>query len=105
MAVVSLSVGLANLVDNSIKYAEPRNGTVNGGPAEIVVRALSEVIILLTVADSGPVSPEADRSRVISVCTAGTESFRNPDRPWLSLASAVARLHGGELTSQTIIRS
>jgi signal transduction histidine kinase len=95
-----ISQALANLVDNSIKYAEPRNGTVNGGPAEIVVRALSEDDrILLTVADSGPGIPEADRSRVIERFVRLEQSRSKPGSGLgLSLASAVARLHGGELT-------
>ncbi|MGA7209841.1 MAG: HAMP domain-containing sensor histidine kinase, partial [Pseudolabrys sp.] len=95
-----ISQALANLVDNSIKYAEPRNGTVNGGPAEIVVRALSEGDrILLTVADSGPGIPEADRSRVIERFVRLEQSRSKPGSGLgLSLASAVARLHGGELT-------
>ena len=95
-----ISQALANLVDNSIKYTEPRNGTVNGGPAEIVVRALSEGDrILLTVADSGPGIPEADRSRVIERFVRLEQSRSKPGSGLgLSLASAVARLHGGELT-------
>src|SRR5262249_56927379 len=60
-----ISQALANLVDNSIKYTEPRKETANGVPAEIVVRALKEGDpILLTVADSGPRIPDTQRSRV-----------------------------------------
>ena len=68
--------------------------------AEIVVRALSEGDrILLTVADSGPGIPEADRSRVIESFVRLEQSRSQPGSGLgLSLASAVARLHGGELT-------
>src|SRR5215813_4845595 len=95
-----ISQALANLVDNSIKYSEPRNGTTNGVPAEIVVRALKEGDrILLTVADSGPGIPEAERSRVIERFVRLEQSRSQPGSGLgLSLASAVARLHGGELT-------
>ncbi|HZI48271.1 MAG TPA: HAMP domain-containing sensor histidine kinase, partial [Pyrinomonadaceae bacterium] len=95
-----ISQALANLVDNSIKYSEPRNETANGVPAEIVVRALNEGDrILLTVADSGPGIPEADRSRVIERFVRLEQSRSQPGSGLgLSLASAVARLHGGELT-------
>ena len=73
---------------------------MNGVPAEIVVRALSEGDrILLTVADSGPGIPEADRSRVIERFVRLEQSRSQPGSGLgLSLASAVARLHGGELT-------
>jgi signal transduction histidine kinase len=94
-----ISQALANLVDNSIKYAEPRDST-NGAPAQIIVRALSEGDrILLTVADSGPGIPEADRSRVVERFVRLEQSRSQPGSGLgLSLASAVARLHGGELT-------
>jgi signal transduction histidine kinase len=95
-----ISQALANLVDNSIKYSEPRSEPTNGVPAEIVVRALNEGDrILLTVADSGPGIPEADRSRVIERFVRLEQSRSKPGSGLgLSLASAVARLHGGELT-------
>jgi hypothetical protein len=94
-----ISQALANLVDNSIKYAEPRD-SINGAPAQIIVRALSEGDrILLTVADSGPGIPEADRSRVVERFVRLEQSRSQPGSGLgLSLASAVARLHGGELT-------
>jgi hypothetical protein len=91
-----ISQALANLVDNAIKYAEP----VNGASAEIVVRALSQGDrILLTVSDSGPGIPEADRSHVVERFVRLEQSRSKPGSGLgLSLASAVARLHGGELT-------
>ena len=95
-----VSQALANLVDNAIKYTEPRARAVNGMTPEIVVRARNEGDrILLTVADSGPGIPEADRARVVERFVRLEQSRSQPGSGLgLSLASAVARLHGGELT-------
>ena len=95
-----VSQALANLVDNAIKYTAPPAGTVNGAKPEIVVRALEDGDrILLTVADSGPGIPEADRTRVVERFVRLEQSRSQPGSGLgLSLASAVARLHGGELT-------
>jgi signal transduction histidine kinase len=94
-----VSQALANLVDNAIKYSEPR-GTVNGAAPEIVVRALNEGDrVLLTVGDRGPGIPEADRGRAVERFVRLELSRSQPGSGLgLSLASAVARLHGGELT-------
>jgi signal transduction histidine kinase len=95
-----VSQALANLVDNAIKYTEPRERSVNGATPEIVVRALSEGDrILLTVADRGPGIAEADRARVVERFVRLEQSRSQPGSGLgLSLASAVARLHGGDLT-------
>jgi hypothetical protein len=95
-----VSQALANLVDNAIKYTAPRDSAVNGAVPEIVVRALNEgERILLTVADSGPGIPEADRARAVERFVRLEQSRSQPGSGLgLSLASAVARLHGGELT-------
>jgi signal transduction histidine kinase len=95
-----VSQALANLVDNAIKYAEPHDKPVNGAAPEIVVQALNEADrILLTVADSGPGIPEADRARVVERFVRLEQSRSQPGSGLgLSLASAVARLHGGELS-------
>ena len=94
-----VSQALSNLVDNAIKYAKPSSATMNGAPAEIVVKADSEGDrILLTVADHGPGIPEADRGRVVERFVRLEQSRSEPGSGLgLSLASAVARLHGGEL--------
>jgi hypothetical protein len=94
-----VSQALANLVDNAIKYAAPQQGAINGATPEIVVRALNEGDrILLTVADSGPGIPEADRARAVERFVRLEQSRSQPGSGLgLSLASAVARLHGGEL--------
>ncbi len=95
-----VSQALANLVDNAIKYAEPREKTGNGAPAEIVVQASDDgERVLLTVADNGPGIPEGDRSRVLERFVRLEQSRSQPGSGLgLSLAAAVARLHGGELT-------
>ena len=93
-----VSQALANLVDNAIKYAGP-DGKLNGAPAAIVVKAGNEgERITLTVADHGPGIPDADRSRVVERFVRLEQSRSEPGSGLgLSLASAVARLHGGEL--------
>jgi signal transduction histidine kinase len=99
-----VSQALANLVDNAIKYAEPHDLLVNGAKSavlpEIVVRAQNAGDrILLTVTDSGPGIPEADRARAVERFVRLEQSRSKPGSGLgLSLASAVARLHGGELT-------
>jgi len=92
-----VSQALANLVDNAIKYAAPSK--FNGNPAEIVVKAGSEgERIVLSVEDRGPGIPEADRGRVVERFVRLEQSRSEPGSGLgLSLASAVARLHGGEL--------
>jgi signal transduction histidine kinase len=93
-----VSQALANLIDNAIKYAGP-NGKLNGVPAEIVVKAGNDgERITLSVADRGPGIADADRSRVVERFVRLEQSRSEPGSGLgLSLASAVARLHGGEL--------
>jgi signal transduction histidine kinase len=95
-----ISQALANLVDNAIKYVEPQGGAINGATPQIVVKAMNEgERILLTVADNGPGIPEQDRARVVERFVRLEQSRSQPGSGLgLSLASAVARLHGGELT-------
>ncbi|HEX4409771.1 MAG TPA: HAMP domain-containing sensor histidine kinase [Xanthobacteraceae bacterium] len=93
-----VSQALANLVDNAIKYAGPK-GEMNGTPAEIVVKAGADGDrIALSVGDRGPGIAEADRGRVVERFVRLEKSRSEPGSGLgLSLASAVARLHGGEL--------
>ena len=94
-----VSQAVANLVDNAIKYGGLGHDKVNGEKPEIVLRALNEGDrILLTVADHGPGIPEGDRSRAVERFVRLEQSRSQPGSGLgLSLASAVARLHGGEL--------
>jgi signal transduction histidine kinase len=93
-----VSQALANLIDNAIKYAGP-TGQVNGAPAEIVVQAGNDgERITLSVADRGPGIPACDRDRVVERFVRLEQSRSEPGSGLgLSLASAVARLHGGDL--------
>jgi signal transduction histidine kinase len=90
---------LANLVDNAIKYAGPDRAALNGAPAEVVVKAGAQGgRILLTVSDHGPGIPASDRDRVVERFVRLEQSRSEPGSGLgLSLASAVAHLHGGEL--------
>jgi len=92
-----VSQALANLVDNAIKYSGPANGAHNG--SEVLIKAQNEGDrIILTVADNGPGIPAADRGRVVERFVRLEQSRTEPGSGLgLSLASAVARLHGGEL--------
>jgi signal transduction histidine kinase len=94
-----ISQALANLVDNAIKYGEPGRAGVNGAPAPIEIAARGEgERILLCVADHGPGIAPADRGRVVDRFVRLERSRSQPGSGLgLSLASAVAHLHGGEL--------
>jgi signal transduction histidine kinase len=94
-----VSQALANLVDNAIKYGAAGGAAVNGAAAEILVTAMGEGDrIMLAVADSGGGIPAADRGRAVERFVRLEQSRSLPGSGLgLSLASAVARLHGGEL--------
>jgi signal transduction histidine kinase len=94
-----ISQALANLVDNAIKYGASARAPSNGQPPAILLKAASEGDrALLSVADNGPGIPEADRSRVLERFVRLEQSRSEPGSGLgLSLASAVARLHGGDL--------
>jgi signal transduction histidine kinase len=87
---------VANLLDNAIKYGA--EGT-DGRPAAVTVTASRDQdSVLVTVGDAGPGIPDAERDRVLERFVR-LEAARS--RPGfglgLSLAAAVARLHGGVL--------
>ncbi len=93
-----ISQALANLVDNAIKYARPASGSppVDG---EIVVAARGAGNgIELAVSDHGPGIAEGDRGRVVERFVRLEQSRSEPGSGLgLSLAAAIAHLHGGEL--------
>ena len=92
-----VSQALANLVDNAIKYARPDG--INGAPADILVTAEpAGDQILIAVADHGPGIPKEDRGRAVERFVRLEQSRSEPGSGLgLSLASAVAHLHAGEL--------
>jgi signal transduction histidine kinase len=94
-----VSQALANLVDNAIKYAAPGAKQANGERAGIVVETSADKDhIMLSVSDHGPGIPAGDRSRVVERFVRLEQSRTEPGSGLgLSLVSAVARLHGGEL--------
>jgi signal transduction histidine kinase len=98
-----ISQALANLLDNAIKYAAP-NASKPGavGATQIVVGAKNGAgRVELSVADRGPGIPEADRERAVERFVRLEQSRSEPGSGLgLSLANAVARLHGGELELQ-----
>jgi signal transduction histidine kinase len=97
-----ISQALANLVENAIKYGKPAQsaGTVVSMDArQITIEAKREGDqVLLSVTDRGPGIPEADRKHVVERFVRLEASRTMPGSGLgLSLASAVATLHGGEL--------
>jgi signal transduction histidine kinase len=102
-----ISQALANLVENAIKYGKPVPARMPSGPAassdtgedEILIEARREGDrVLLSVTDHGPGIPVADRKHAIERFVRLEESRTQPGSGLgLSLASAVATLHGGEL--------
>jgi hypothetical protein len=93
-----VSQALANLVDNAIKYGGAA-AAINGAQPEIVVRAAcAGDQILLSVSDRGSGIAEADRNRAVERFVRLEQSRSQPGSGLgLSLAAAVARLHGGSL--------
>ena len=101
-----ISQALANLVENAIKYGKP---VVSAQPlgADAVASTAREIMIearrdgdsvLLSVRDHGPGIPEADRKHAVERFVRLEASRTQPGSGLgLSLASAVATLHGGEL--------
>jgi signal transduction histidine kinase len=98
-----ISQALANLVENAIKYgkpvaAAPPLGT-GANQKEILVEARRDGDrVLLSVTDHGPGIPPADRKHAVERFVRLEASRTQPGSGLgLSLASAVATLHGGDL--------
>ena len=113
-----ISQALANLLDNAIKYAVPvrqeaelelvgdvpptagaASATDAGPPPTITVTARNDGDrVVLTVADNGPGIPPEARARAVERFVRLEQSRSQPGSGLgLSLASAVAHLHHGEL--------
>jgi signal transduction histidine kinase len=100
-----ISQALANLVENAIKYgkplpaAQPLGADAVTGGKEVLIEARREGdSVLLSVTDHGPGIPQADRKHAVERFVRLEASRTQPGSGLgLSLASAVATLHGGEL--------
>ena len=79
-------------------FSRSRDGAA-GGANEILIEARRDgASVLLSVTDHGPGIPEADRSHAVERFVRLEASRTQPGSGLgLSLASAVATLHGGEL--------
>jgi signal transduction histidine kinase len=101
-----ISQALANLVENAIKYGQPQPAAAPLG-ADLVIGRGRDILIearrdgdhvLLSVTDHGPGIPEADRKHATERFVRLEASRTLPGSGLgLSLASAVATLHGGDL--------
>ncbi len=88
-----LSQAVSNLIDNAIKY------TPAGGRVRIEVTTGDTGTAILSVADSGPGVPAADRDRIQQRFVRLDQSRSRPGAGLgLSLVAAVARLHHARLT-------
>jgi signal transduction histidine kinase len=91
-----LGQAMANLLDNALKYGAPTSAESAQAVTVTARREGSDVVI--AIGDRGPGIPETERGRVLERFVR-LESARS--RPGfglgLSLAAAVARLHGGGL--------
>jgi signal transduction histidine kinase len=99
-----ISQALANLVENALKYGQPvvaspaRDGGKAGTPDILIEARQEDDNVLLSVTDHGPGIPEADRERAVERFVRLEASRTQPGSGLgLSLASAVATLHGGSL--------
>jgi len=102
-----ISQALANLVENAIKYGKPVAAAQPLSAGAVAETDGKEIVIearrdgdseLLSVTDHGPGIPEADRKRAVERFVRLEASRTQPGSGLgLSLASAVATLHGGEL--------
>jgi signal transduction histidine kinase len=104
-----ISQALANLVENAIKYGEPVGAAskeTDGAaakpgnrPPDILIEARrADQGVDFSVTDRGPGIPEVDRQRAVERFVRLEASRTKPGSGLgLSLASAVATLHGGDL--------
>jgi signal transduction histidine kinase len=102
-----VSQALANLVENAIKYGQPAPALQPLGADATTATAARKILIesrrdgdrvLLSVTDHGPGIPEADRGHAVERFVRLEASRSQPGSGLgLSLASAVATLHGGAL--------
>jgi signal transduction histidine kinase len=101
-----VSQALANLLDNAIKYAAPAPQLVPASagasdqppPAITVTVGVEGERVVLSVADRGPGIPEDQRAHAVERFVRLEQSRSQPGSGLgLSLASAIAHLHHGDL--------
>jgi signal transduction histidine kinase len=87
-----IAQAVANILDNAVKY------TPAGGAVMLRVRRRASGDIEISVTDTGPGVPEADRTRVVDRFVRLDNSRNKPGAGLgLSLVAAVARAHRGQL--------
>ncbi len=87
---------ISNLLDNAIKY------TPSGGQVTITLEKRGEDGAILTVADTGPGIAREETAHVFERFYRGDESRSTEGAGLgLSLARAIARAHGGEITVES----
>lgn len=93
-----IAQALANVLDNAIKYGAATGSPQSGGAINVRLSAQGDVARIV-IADRGPGIRPEDRERVFKRFVRLESSRSQPGSGLgLSLAAAVARLHGGELT-------
>jgi signal transduction histidine kinase len=89
-----ISQALANLVDNAVKYAQE----ASEHPEVVISVSEEDGVVTLGVSDNGSGIAEVDRARATERFVRLEASRSKPGAGLgLSLASAVAQLHGGDL--------
>jgi signal transduction histidine kinase len=89
---VLLAQALSNLIDNALKYA-PENGLI-----DVTIRRLEGNRAEIAVTDNGPGIQDSEKAKVIERFYRGDASRGTPGVGLgLSLAQAVAKLHGSTL--------
>ena len=93
-----LAQAVANVLDNAVKYGAAQSDAAGGARSEITVSVVPRARPPISSSPTGPGIPPQDRDRVFKRFVRLEASRSQPGSGLgLSLAAAVARLHGGEL--------
>jgi len=89
---VLLAQAIGNLIDNALKYSS------SGGVIAVQVQKRGNGAVEISVADSGPGIPDAEKSKVLTRFYRGDSSRGTPGVGLgLTLVAAVAKVHGGQV--------